>query len=110
MARSLAVHFLLPFLLASALSSAPGEAAAAWLRNLLPFGGDATPHSAVDLLPSFVAAVAPGGPAAGWRGACFAENQAVLNLTQAAAGGCNATAAGLLGGAVLSIKVRPASP
>ena len=57
-------------LLALALFPARAEAAAAppWLRNLLPrrlswpFRGDydATPHSAVDLLPTFVAAVAAG--------------------------------------------------
>lgn len=63
----------------------------------------ATAHSAVDLLPSFVGAVAPGGPAAAWRGACFDENQAVLDLTP----GRNGTAGGL-GGAVLRLKT--ASP
>ncbi|TVU05822.1 hypothetical protein EJB05_49006, partial [Eragrostis curvula] len=105
MARSLPLHFFL--LLALALFPARGDAAAApWLRNLLPRrlawpfdsgggGGATTAHSAVDLLPSFVAAVAPGGPAAGWRGACFAENQAVLNLTRGASSSAgNATAAG----------------
>ncbi|KAK3123445.1 hypothetical protein QOZ80_8AG0631050 [Eleusine coracana subsp. coracana] len=112
MARHLAVNFLLILALFPARG---GEALATppWLRNLLPrrlswpFGGDddPTPHSAVDLLPSFVAAVAPGGPAAGWRGACFAENQATLNLTR---GTGNATAPAALGGAVLSIKT--ASP
>jgi hypothetical protein len=64
----------------------------------------ATAHSAVDLLPSFVGAVAPGGPAAAWRGACFDENQAVLDLTP----GRNGTAGGL-GGAVLRLKVRDPS-
>jgi hypothetical protein len=81
----------------------------------------ATAHSAVDLLPSFVAAVAPGGPAAAWRGACFEENQAVLSLTTpgssggapggrngTAAGGLNSTTSGL-GGAVIHLKVRAPS-
>ena len=49
-----------------------------------------TVHSAVDLLPTFVAFAAPGGPAATWRGACFAENEAVLTLTP---GGPNGTGA-----------------
>ncbi|KAF8702069.1 hypothetical protein HU200_033414 [Digitaria exilis] len=62
----------------------------------------ATAHSAVDLLPSFVAAVAPGGGPASWRGACFAENEAVLSLTP------GAVAASRLGGAVLRLKT--ASP
>ncbi|KAL6598601.1 hypothetical protein ACP70R_046300 [Stipagrostis hirtigluma subsp. patula] len=66
----------------------------------------ATAHSAVDLLPSFVAAVAPGGAPAAWRGACFEENEAVLSLTPAR-GGLNGTGSGL-GGAVLRLKT--ASP
>ncbi|RLM84617.1 hypothetical protein C2845_PM04G13740 [Panicum miliaceum] len=60
-----------------------------------------TLHSAVDLLPSFVAAVAPGAPApAAWGGACFAENEAAIELTP---GDRNATD---VGGAVLRLKVK----
>jgi hypothetical protein len=62
-----------------------------------------TVHSALDLLPTFVAFAAPGGPAAAWRGACFAENEAVLTLTPGP-GGRNGTGAGI-GGAVLRLKV-----
>lgn len=59
-----------------------------------------TLRSAVDLLPSFVAAVAPGSPSpAAWSGACFAENEAALDLTP---GDHNDTD---LGGAVLRLKV-----
>ncbi|VAH06309.1 unnamed protein product [Triticum turgidum subsp. durum] len=65
-----------------------------------------TIHSAVDLLPTFVAFAAPGGPAAAWRGACFAENEAVLSLTPGPRGS-NGTAAGL-GGAVLRLKTASA--
>ena len=68
----------------------------------------ATAHSAVDLLPSFVGAVAPGGAPAAWRGACFAENEAVLSLTPAAGGALsgNTSSSSSLGGAVLRLKVR----
>jgi hypothetical protein len=67
-------------------------------------------------LPSFVAAVTPGGPAAGWPGPApvlrrrrrtgrgVARRLLRGEPGQAAAGGCNATAAGLLGSAVLGIK------
>jgi uncharacterized membrane protein YgcG len=78
----------------------------------------ATAHSAVDLLPSFVGAVAPGGAPASWRGACFAENEAVLSLTPGAgAAGRNGTGGGLhgntssgLGGAVIRLKVSCPCP
>jgi hypothetical protein len=60
-----------------------------------------TIHSAVDLLPTFVAFAAPSGPAAAWRGACFAENEAVITLTPGP-GGRNGTEAA---GAVLHLKV-----
>ena len=67
-----------------------------------------TVHSAVDLLPTFVAFAAPGGPAATWRGACFAENEAVLTLTP---GGPNGTGAGVgVSGAVLRLKVTLTLP
>jgi hypothetical protein len=60
-----------------------------------------TLHSAVDLLPSFVAAVAPGDPApAAWNGSCFAVNEAAIQLTP---GDRNGTQ---IGGAVLRLKVR----
>jgi hypothetical protein len=121
-----------PLLLVALLHVLVGGAAAAAAaapvraRDLLPLLPrrlawqlmGATVHSAVDLLPSFVAAVAPGGPAAAWRGACFAENQAVLSLTTHGSGGApgrNGTAGGLnsttsgLGGAVLRLKVRAPS-
>lgn len=62
-----------------------------------------TLHSAVDLLPSFVAAVAPGAAPsdAAWSGACFARNEAALELTP---GDRNGTE---LSGAVLRLKVLP---
>lgn len=63
-----------------------------------------TIHSAVDLLPTFVAFAAPGGPAAAWRGACFAENEAVITLTPGP-GGRNGTATA---GAVLHLKTAAA--
>ena len=56
-----------------------------------------TLHNAVDLLPSFVAAVAP-APAA-WGGACFAENEAAIELTPGDRNGTD------VGGAVLRLKV-----
>lgn len=60
-----------------------------------------TLHSAVDLLPSFVAAVAPAAPSpAVWNGSCFAVNEAALELTP---GDRNGTE---IGGAVLRLKVR----
>jgi hypothetical protein len=62
-----------------------------------------TIHSAVDLLPTFVAFAAPGGPAAAWRGACFADNEAFITLTPGP-GGRNGTEAA---GAVLHLKVPP---
>lgn len=111
---------LLHVLIGGAAAAAPFRA-----RDLLPLLPrrlawqlmGATAHSAVDLLPSFVAAVAPGGSAAAWRGACFAENQAVLSLTPGSGGapGRNGTAGGLnsttsgLGGAVLRLKVSAPS-
>lgn len=59
-----------------------------------------TLHSAVDLLPSFVAAVAPGAPAkASWGGACFAVNEAAIELTPGDRNGTD------VGGAVLRLKV-----
>ncbi|CAL5074457.1 unnamed protein product [Urochloa decumbens] len=62
-----------------------------------------TLHSAVDLLPSFVAAVAPGAPApAAWSGACFAENQAAIELTPGDRNGTD------VGGAVLRLKTSSA--
>ncbi|XP_062198645.1 uncharacterized protein LOC133901331 isoform X2 [Phragmites australis] len=62
-----------------------------------------TLHSAVDLLPSFVAAVAPGAPSpAAWSGACFAENEAAIELTP---GDRNGTE---VGGAVLRLKTASA--
>ncbi|KQJ98314.1 hypothetical protein BRADI_3g36160v3 [Brachypodium distachyon] len=67
-----------------------------------------TVHSAIDLLPTFVAFAAPGGRAAAWRGACFEENEAVLSLTPGPAGR-NGTGAGAgLGGAVLQLKTASA--
>nr|CAB3453306.1 unnamed protein product [Digitaria exilis] len=60
-----------------------------------------TLHSAVDLLPSFVAAVAPGAPApASWGGACFAVNEAAIELTPGNRNGTD------VGGAVLRLKVK----
>nr|CAB3456980.1 unnamed protein product [Digitaria exilis] len=60
-----------------------------------------TLHSAVDLLPSFVAAVAPGAPApASWGGACFAVNEAAIELTPGDRNGTD------VGGAVLRLKVK----
>jgi hypothetical protein len=60
-----------------------------------------TLHSAVDLLPSFVAAVAPGDPApAAWNGSCFAVNEAAIHLTPGDRNGTD------IGGAVLRLKVR----
>jgi hypothetical protein len=59
-----------------------------------------TLHSAVDLLPSFVAAVAPGAPSpAAWTGACFAVNEAAIELTPGDRNGTD------VGGAVLRLKV-----
>ncbi|KAL6862437.1 hypothetical protein ACP4OV_016778 [Aristida adscensionis] len=111
-ARSLLLKLLLPLLL---VLQRRGEAAAAPFRarDVLPLLPrrlawqlmGATAHSAVDLLPSFVAAVAPGGAPTAWRGACFEETAAVLSLAPAAAGGGrNGTGSGL-GGAVLRLKV-----
>lgn len=40
-----------------------------------------TIHRAVDLLPSFVGAVAPGGGSVGWKGACFFDNEARLEFS-----------------------------
>ncbi|CAO2210981.1 unnamed protein product [Urochloa humidicola] len=118
---------VLGLLLAHALAALGSAAAAAPFRarDVLPLLPrrvawqlmGATAHSAVDLLPSFVAAVAPGGAPAAWRGACFADNQAVLSLTPGAGGaaGRNGTGGGIsgnasssLGGAVLHLKT--ASP
>ncbi|TKW32997.1 hypothetical protein SEVIR_2G203600v4 [Setaria viridis] len=62
-----------------------------------------TLHSAVDLLPSFVAAVAPGAPApAAWSGACFAVNEAAIELTPGDRNGTD------VGGAVLRLKTASA--
>uniref|UniRef100_M8B742 Uncharacterized protein n=1 Tax=Aegilops tauschii TaxID=37682 RepID=M8B742_AEGTA len=78
--RRLAVPILLALL---HLFLAPPRCQAAAM-DLLPrrlegsLMGD-TVHSAVDLLPTFVAFAAPGGPAAAWRGACFAENEATAS-------------------------------
>ena len=114
-------RLLLPALLLHALALGAVAAAAAAApfraRDVLPLLPrrlawqlmGATAHSAVDLLPSFVGAVAPGGAPAAWRGACFAENEAVLSLTPGAgrsgAGG-NTSSSSSLGGAVLRLKVR----
>ncbi|KAI0519006.1 hypothetical protein KFK09_006445 [Dendrobium nobile] len=38
-------------------------------------------HSAVDLLPAFVGSVVPEGHSITWKGACFLENEARLELT-----------------------------
>ena len=57
-------------------------------------------HSAVDLLPSFVAAVPPDNDSVQWRAACFYDNQASLEFT--APGHDDADG---LGGAVLRLKV-----
>jgi hypothetical protein len=98
----------------------PRDAGAVELGLKLPFSpGDVLPvlprqvawpvmntlHSAVDLLPSFVAAVAPGAPApAAWKGACFSENEAAIELTPGDRNGTD------VGGAVLRLKVPfPAS-
>lgn len=63
-----------------------------------------TLHSAVDLLPSYVAAVAPGAPSpAAWGGACFSQNEAAIELTP---GDRNVNGTDV-GGAVLRLKVRP---
>jgi hypothetical protein len=63
-----------------------------------------TLHSAVDLLPSYVAAVAPGAPSpAAWNGACFAQNEASIELTP----GDTSDNGTDTGGAVLMLKVRP---
>lgn len=41
-----------------------------------------TPHSAFDLLPSFVATVDASAPSpAAWSDACFTENEVALELT-----------------------------
>lgn len=62
-----------------------------------------TLHSAVDLLPSFVAAVAPAAPSpAVWNGSCFAANEAAIELTP---GDRNGTE---IGGAVLRLKTASA--
>jgi hypothetical protein len=64
-----------------------------------------TLHSAVDLLPSFVAAVAPGAPSpAAWTGACFAVNEAAIELTPGDRNGTD------VGGAVLRLKVFAPRP
>ena len=106
-------RLLLPALLLHALAAAAAPFRARDVLPLLPrrlawqlMG--ATAHSAVDLLPSFVGAVAPGGAPAAWRGACFAENEAVLSLTPAAGGALsgNTSSSSSLGGAVLRLKVR----
>lgn len=53
-------------------------------------------HSAVDLLPAFVGSIAPGGELVGWKGACFFENEARLEVSGAGDRG--------LGGGVLHLK------
>ena len=107
----------LPFLLVLLVASAalPRGARAVELGLKVPFSPrDVLPilprqvawpvmntlHNAVDLLPSFVAAVAPGAPApAAWGGACFAENEAAIELTPGDRNGTD------VGGAVLRLKV-----
>ncbi|KAK8956056.1 hypothetical protein KSP40_PGU018808 [Platanthera guangdongensis] len=39
-------------------------------------------HSAVDLLPAFVGSVVPEGDSVVWKGSCFLENEARLELTE----------------------------
>uniref|UniRef100_A0A0A9CT09 Uncharacterized protein n=1 Tax=Arundo donax TaxID=35708 RepID=A0A0A9CT09_ARUDO len=110
----LLIVFVILVALHQAVALFPATAAPFRARDLLPLLPrrlawrvmGATAHSAVDLLPSFVAAVAPGGSAVAWRGACFAENEAVLSLNPGP-GGPNNTSSGL-GGAVLRLKT--ASP
>jgi len=114
-----AAHLLFALFLAMS-AVLPRGAGAVELGLKLPFSpGDVLPvlprqvawpvmntlHSAVDLLPSFVAAVAPGAPApVAWSGACFAENEAAIELTPGDRNGTD------VGGAVLRLKVPlPAS-
>ncbi|GJN34086.1 hypothetical protein PR202_gb22724 [Eleusine coracana subsp. coracana] len=62
-----------------------------------------TLHSAVDLLPSYVGAVAPGAPSpAAWSGACFSQNEAAIELTP---GDRNVNGTDI-GGAVVRLKVK----
>ena len=99
---ALLLHALALGAVAAAAAAAPFRA-----RDVLPLLPrrlawqlmGATAHSAVDLLPSFVGTVAPGGAPAAWRGACFAENEAAIELTP---GDRNRTD---VGGAVLRLKV-----
>lgn len=123
--RSLISLLLLPVVLLALPTAA--AAGAGWApfraRDLLPllprgltWPAVGSVHSAVDLLPRFVAHVAPeASSAVAWRATCFADNEAVLTLTHsssAAAAGRNATTAGAaaLGGALLRLKVPPALP
>ncbi|KAK7309529.1 hypothetical protein RJT34_06331 [Clitoria ternatea] len=59
-------------------------------------------HSAVDLLPSFVASVTPNNASIQWQGACFSHNQARLDFT------ADANNASGLGGAILYLKTEAA--
>ncbi|KAJ7539363.1 hypothetical protein O6H91_11G089000 [Diphasiastrum complanatum] len=52
-----------------------------------------TLHNAVDLLPQFVAAVSPTSNVSTWKGACFYETQAWLEITETSG---NATGGGVL--------------
>ncbi|URE47228.1 hypothetical protein MUK42_23796 [Musa troglodytarum] len=60
-------------------------------------------HSAVDLLPSFVGSVVPDAGTVGWKGACFFENEARLELTEHVSGGGNESS---LNGGILHLKVK----
>uniref|UniRef100_A0A0E0QJ75 Uncharacterized protein n=1 Tax=Oryza rufipogon TaxID=4529 RepID=A0A0E0QJ75_ORYRU len=121
--RSLISLLLLPVVLLALPTAA--AAGAGWApfraRDLLPllprgltWPAVGSVHSAVDLLPRFVAHVAPeASSAVAWRATCFADNEAVLTLTHsssAAAAGRNATTAGAaaLGGALLRLKTASA--
>jgi len=105
---ALLLHALALGAVAAAAAAAPFRARDVLPRRLAWQLMGATAHSAVDLLPSFVGAGAPGGAPAAWRGACFAENEAVLSLTPAAGGALsgNTSSSSSLGGAVLRLKVR----
>ncbi|KAJ7524596.1 hypothetical protein O6H91_17G037100 [Diphasiastrum complanatum] len=57
-------------------------------------------HNAVDLLPEFVGAVSSTSNISSWKGACFSENQAWLELTKPAGNGT--------GGGILYIQTSKA--
>lgn len=80
--------FKLPFRVKDLLPVLPRQISWPVLNNI---------HSAVDLLPSYIGSLAPHNGSIDWKGACFLDNSARVELTAAGDRG--------IGGAVIYLSV-----